>query len=171
MSFKPAQITSLERVASRRNVMRSAAWTTAAVTVVVATPNIAAASTTPPQGSAVQVGVTRHGNDLVVNAGGLKAGAQTLTGVTATVTLTFAPAGPMVTGRSVAQPWAVSPPSASLTFSLATLGANAAQDFRPTIELSDANFDSVTVTVSYTWTGNTTGVSTSATFLKANSRG
>ena len=55
VSFKPAQITSLERVASRRNVMRGAAWTTAAVTVVVATPNIAAASTTGPVEPAVTI--------------------------------------------------------------------------------------------------------------------
>ena len=45
MSLQPAQTRPLQRVASRRNVVRSAAWTTAAVTVVVATPNIAAAST------------------------------------------------------------------------------------------------------------------------------
>ena len=33
------------RVTSRRNVVRGAAWSTAAVTIVIATPNIAAAST------------------------------------------------------------------------------------------------------------------------------
>ena len=56
MSSKPAQSSSLERVASRRNVIRSAAWTTAAVTVVVATPNIAAAS--PGDAAAVTCGAT-----------------------------------------------------------------------------------------------------------------
>ena len=45
MSLQPAQPRPLQRVASRRTVVRGAAWTTAAVTVVVATPNIAAAST------------------------------------------------------------------------------------------------------------------------------
>lgn len=44
MSLSTTDHSTMGRVASRRNVIRSAAWTTAAVTVVVATPNIAAAS-------------------------------------------------------------------------------------------------------------------------------
>ncbi len=63
MSSKPALTRPLERVASRRNVIRSAAWTTAAVTVVVATPNIAAAST--PGAGCTVIG-TRNGTNFFV---------------------------------------------------------------------------------------------------------
>ena len=44
MSVSTTQNSTMGRVASRRSVVRGAAWTTAAVTMVVATPNIAAAS-------------------------------------------------------------------------------------------------------------------------------
>jgi hypothetical protein len=57
----------MERAASRRGVVRGAAWTAAAVTVVVATPNIAAASHGGPHASATASGsVTRaDGNGSV----------------------------------------------------------------------------------------------------------
>ena len=170
MSSNPARTRPLERVASRRNVIRSAAWTTAAVTVVVATPNIAAASTPPPQGTADQVGVRRQGNNLIFNAGGLTAGSQPLTGVVAVVSLSFTPAVPVVQGSTTVGPWAAAGTTASsATFTLASLGAGATSAFRPIINLNNTEFVSVEVTVTYTWDGNPTGATTSTTFFKANS--
>ena len=48
------------RVTSRRNVVRGAAWSTAAVTIVIATPNMAAAST------ACQFAGTKTGTNFTV---------------------------------------------------------------------------------------------------------
>ncbi len=125
MSSKPAQIHSLERVATRRNVVRGAAWTTAAVTVVVATPNIAAASG-GATGTAGATSAIRKGNTLEFTAG-LTAGPAALSNVVATVTLTFAVSGPTVNSASIASKsgWSATGTSAvTATFSLASLAAN-----------------------------------------------
>lgn len=53
------------RAASRRAVVRAAAWTSAAVTVVVATPDVAAASG-GLTGSAVSVGIVRDTGAMTV---------------------------------------------------------------------------------------------------------
>lgn len=56
MSLQPAQTRPLERAASRRTVIRTAAWTAPAVSIAVAAPAFAAASTDNKRGTLVGTG-------------------------------------------------------------------------------------------------------------------
>lgn len=67
MSTHTVEKTGPARVASRRAVVRGAAWTGAAVTIVVATPNIAAASHGEPHGTVSTLSIDRSINDANVH--------------------------------------------------------------------------------------------------------
>lgn len=81
------------RVTSRRNVVRGAAWSTAAVTIVIATPNIAAASTM------CQFAGTRNGNG---NGSAFTVTIVCATGTITSVTIGGTTATPEGGGRYVA---------------------------------------------------------------------
>jgi len=67
MHSDTAQSGSIQRVVSRRGVVRGAAWSTAAVTIVVATPNIAAASHGEPHLELTTTSIQRSSGDANVH--------------------------------------------------------------------------------------------------------
>lgn len=85
MNSQLDQVDATIRAASRRTVVRGAAWSTAAVTIVVATPNIAAATPgAAPQGSAT--GTSTRTDKTATLASKLKNdGTQAMTGLTVTI--------------------------------------------------------------------------------------
>ena len=66
MSLKPVDSTALDRVASRRNVIRAAAWTAPAVSIVVAAPAFAATSPVALTGPAVSISNVRNASSKTV---------------------------------------------------------------------------------------------------------
>lgn len=164
MSLQPAQSSPFQRVASRRNVVRGAAWTTAAVTVVVATPNIAAAST-HEEGIVASLTVDRDGT--LLNLSTSIAGGDALIGpVDATVTFAFSGGSSRINARpSVKEPWTTQGwTGTSATFRATAVAPSPATPFRPTVNLNNASFESVLITVVFTWPGGSRSVQT--TYVK-----
>lgn len=149
---------------TRRTVLRAAAWSAPAVTIAVAAPAFAT-SPAQPQGTAGPLTIVRAGTVLRLTTS-LTADLA-LTGVSAVVTLTYHQANATrVTSTTVTRPWAASARGdASATFTAAAL-AKGATAFEPRINLDNASFDSVDVSISFTWAGNTQGVTTTATYVK-----
>ena len=144
---------------SRRTVLRSAAWSTAAVTVVVATPNIAAASPgSTPTGTAVNNGSTRDGKVLNVKSKITNTGPTlAMTGLQAIVTLTGG------TFASITAPtgWVASGSTATTrTFTYtgsSSIPVNGFALFEPVVTMTTNPAASVTANVQFTWatSGNT----------------
>ena len=161
-----SQSRSNESGITRRTALRGAAWSASAVTVVVATPNIAAAS-----GGATGTGGTttikRQGNGLDVTSS-LTAGPAALTNVRATVTVTFTPSGPSLESATVNSPWSTagSVSASTATFMLGSLAANQTVSFKPGLGLRDASEVAGTLTIHYTWAGNADGATVGGTFTK-----
>ena len=145
-----SQSRSNESGITRRTALRGAAWSASAVTVVVATPNIAAASPgQTPTGTASTTGSTRDGSTLTLKSL-FTAGPQAVSGLTAIVTVgtgtissVTTPAGWTRTGLSES--------TATYTYS-GNLGGGAAAAFAPVVTLSSNPTTSVTSTINFTWT-------------------
>lgn len=162
-----SQSRSNESGITRRTALRGAAWSASAVTVVVATPNIAAAS-----GGASGTGGTstaeRQGNDLEITSS-LTAGPTALSAIQAVVTLSFAPAGPTIAtatlkGRSS---WtATGKTDFTATYTLGSLAAGAPVEFLPVLGLNNASNVAGSFSIKYTWSGNATGSTVGGTFTK-----
>lgn len=150
---------------SRRTIVRAAAWTAPAVAMVAAAPAFAtsgqATGTTP---SALLV--TRSGNEIrctsTFTAGPLNCDSlQALVTVTLTggnATLEPPLAAPGWTGPAV--------DGTSYTFTTASVTGLASQDLALRIPINTGNLGQVTISIRYTWAGNTTGVTTSGTYIK-----
>lgn len=153
---------------SRRTVLRAAAWSAPAVSIAVAAPAFATSHETPPLSVTGPLGIDRHGTVLRL-ATALEV-SHVLTGVTAVVTLRYVGANAThITSTSVAAPWSTSTHGvASANFTAASLPVGTTS-FRPHINLDNTSFDSVEVTVTFTWAGSGQGVTSSATYSKNNS--
>jgi hypothetical protein len=164
------QLTSTSRLSagiSRRTALRGAAWSASAVTVVVATPNIAAAS-----GGATGIGgassAIRQGNTLEASSS-LTAGPAELRSIQAVVTVTFDTAGPTISSTSLdsQSAWAATGfTSFTATFTLGSLAAGQTAAFEPRIGLKNASNVAGTFSIHYTWAGNVDGVTVGGTFTK-----
>ncbi|KRF35041.1 hypothetical protein [Nocardioides sp. Soil805] len=149
---------------TRRTVLRAAAWTAPAVTIAVAAPALACSPGTPC-GTAGPLTIVRQGTVLRLTT--TLTTDQALTGVSAVVTLSYVGANDTrVTSTTVSAPWATSGHGvASATFTAAALDRGDIS-FSPRINLDNTSFDSVSVSVTFTWAGNTQGVTTSGTYAK-----
>lgn len=147
----PARATAPTRAASRRNVIRGAAWTTAAVAVVVATPNIAAAS--GGAGGTVSAKGKREGKDLFPVATLVADSTSTLAGITAVVTINRGVLDPdwgaVNTGWSRT---AISESSATYAYS-GDLTPGMSLELAPFLRLT-RNVDwSIIATIAFSWNG------------------
>lgn len=150
---------------TRRTVLRAAAWTAPAVSIAVAAPAFASSDVTPPPPVPGSLGIDRLGTILRLSTQ-LKI-SSALTGVTAVVTLRYVGANATrITSTSVKAPWATSTHGdASANFTAASLSAGA-MTFQPDINLDNTSFDSVEITVTFTWAGSGQTVTSSATYTK-----
>lgn len=162
------QLTSQSRPSSgisRRTALRGAAWSASAVTVVVATPNIAAASG-GSKGTAGTTTAIRSGNTLYVTSS-LTAASAALSSVQARVTVSFDPVGASIKSTSAQSPW-VTTGSTELTatFTAASVPAGGTLSFKPELVLKDASDVDGTISIHYTWDGNADGATAVGTFTK-----
>src|SRR5688572_30309034 len=142
-----SQSRSNESGITRRTALRGAAWSASAVTVVVATPNIAAASPgQTPTGTASTTGSTRDGATLSLKSQ-FTAGPQAVSGLTAVVTVNTGtissattPAGWTRTGLSGS--------TATYTYT-GNLAGGAVAAFAPVVTLSSNPTTSVTSTINF----------------------
>lgn len=159
-----SQSRSNESGITRRTALRGAAWSASAVTVVVATPNIAAASG-GGTGSAGTTSAVRQGNRLNVTSS-LTAGPKALTNIQAVVTVTFNSAGPTISSATASSWAAAGRTSFTATFTLASLAANTPVSFSPVLGLKDASEVAGSFSIRYTWDGNSAGATAGGTFTK-----
>jgi hypothetical protein len=166
MSEQLASQSRLSSGISRRTALRGAAWSASAVTVVVATPNIAAASG-GATGSGGTTKVKRQGNNLEVSSS-ITAGPASLTNVRAVVTVSFTAAGPSLASATVNPPWSTSGSvsASTATFILGPLAAGQTVSFKPTLGMNDASEVAGSLTIHYTWDGNADGDTVGGTFTK-----
>ena len=145
-----SQSRSNESGITRRTALRGAAWSASAVTVVVATPNIAAASPgQTPTGSASTTGSTRDGATLSLKSQ-FTAGPQAVSGLTAIVTVSTG----TIDTITVPTGWTLSGSSGSTRTFIYTgnVAPAGVAPFAPVVTLSSNPTTSVTSTINFTWT-------------------
>ncbi|MCY4726590.1 hypothetical protein NYO98_09905 [Nocardioides sp. STR2] len=162
-----SQSRSNESGITRRTALRGAAWSVSAVTVVVATPNIAAAS-----GGATGTGgassANRQGNNLEITSS-LTAGPVALSSIEAMVTVSFATVGPTIASTSLkgqSQWKATGKTDFTATFTLGSLAAGTNAAFEPILGLQNASSVAGSFSIKYTWSGNVDGDTVGGTFTK-----